>query len=110
MKIELPTNLIEFILSGILIEVLLINIIPIDFEIGSSFFSGLVLISGAYLSGLALNAIATFYVNKTFEKRIKRETIMKQLFILNPVKNEIKEKFDLPPYQFKTKYKNSALC
>ena len=59
---------IEFILSGILIEALLIYIIP-DINIESSFFSGLVLISGAYLCGLAINAIATFCIDKTIEEK-----------------------------------------
>ena len=58
MKIEYPSNLIEFILAGILIEVSIIFVLP-DIEITNNLFWGLTLISGAYLCGLGFNSIAT---------------------------------------------------
>ena len=94
MKIEFPTNLIEFILSGILIEASILFVIP-DLKIENDLFWGLVLISGAYIFGLGFNSIANYYFTKVVGKKIVENKLLEKSKYLNIKKKEIETMFEI---------------
>ncbi len=94
MKIEFPTNLIEFILAGILIEASLFLLIP-DLKIESNLFWSLTMISGAYICGLGFNSIATYYFSRFVGKKIEIKKILKNRQFLDIAKEEVESMFSI---------------
>jgi len=74
MKIEYPSNLIEFILAGVLVEASILALTP-DLLSTNSFIFGLIIISAAYVLGLGINSISTLYFSYLFEEWIKKRKI-----------------------------------
>lgn len=100
MKIEYPSNLIEFILAGILIEASFLFLIPETAivqmsAIKNNLFFGLVLVSGAYLCGLSFNSIASFYFFWAIEKKIRKKYLIKNKPYILLAKEEIEKLFGI---------------
>lgn len=94
MKIEFPTNLIEFILSGILIEASIILVIP-DLKMENNLLWSLILISGAYICGKGFNSIANYYFTKVSGKKIEKKKLLEKSQYLNIEKKEIESIFKI---------------
>jgi len=94
MKIEYPSNLIEFILAGILIEASILLVIP-GINIEGNLFWSLVLISGAYLCGLGFNSIATLYFSKFIAQRIQKRKLLKNKRYIDLAQNDIEKIFGI---------------
>ena len=94
MKIEYPSDLIEFILAGILIEASILLIIP-DLKIEGNLFWSLVLISGAYLCGLGFNSIATLYFSKFIAQKIQKRKLLKNKPYIDLAQTDIEKIFGI---------------